>query len=195
MVAPLVAAGAANVLGGLFNLAGSKYSTDAQTKIAEWQNANEQRKLEIERDLGQQGIDINKAVQEEAERFGKARTTAYGDVMGRAGTAAAEGEAGLTAATSQPLPELEQAKKDLLEGQSEALSKGTSQLGANLAMQGVRGGQAATLLGRGTGEITQGAMKDINQMALSDAEQRRAATIAYQQQKALTGVAGGLKTL
>jgi len=181
--------------GGLFNFIGSRYSADAQTKIAEYQNATENRKLEIEQDLAQQGIDINKAVQEEQERVNKARETAYGEVMGKAGTAATEGEAGLTAATGQPLPELEQARQDLLQGQSESMSKGVSQLGANLAMQGVRGGQAATLLNRGTGDITRGVTKDINQMALEDAEKRRAANIAYQQQKALSGVQGGLKTL
>ena len=169
--------GVDDVVGEVLKLDSANINAEAQKKMKEWEVASADRKAEIERELAQQGIDINKEQQ-------AAREQAYKDRMASAGSIGAAGENAFNTAVSTPLPELEQAKKDVLSGQAAGMQVAAGQMSANLANSGVRGGQAAGLLNEGTGKMGIQATKDINTMQLSEAEQRAAEQRAYEAAKA-----------
>ena len=84
------------------------------------------------------------------------------------------------------LPELQQLITDIANQSSEAQRQNRRQINANLAMQGVRGGQAAILANRATGELNRDLQRDINQTAYNEAANRQQARLNYYNQKALT---------
>lgn len=88
-------------------------------------------------------------------------------------------------------PELDQMEEDISAGTADQLQQGTAQMGANLAMQGVRGGQAATLMNRGTGAQAIQAQRDVNEMKYGDAAQRAAEKRAYLAALAKAGQSAG----
>ena len=65
-------------------------------------------------------------------------------------------------------------KNDILKNESPALQKSARQMEANLAQQGVSGGQAATLLNRGVGEMGNTAEQNIDTLIASQASQQQA---------------------
>jgi hypothetical protein len=84
-------------------------------------------------------------------------------------------------------PELQKVQSDIQSGTAEDIARGTGEMQKNLAQQGVRGGQAATALNRGVGTMRTTGMRDVNQMALDEANNKKAIRTAYMQNKALTG--------
>ena len=116
-----------------------------------------------------------------------ARQKAYAEAIAKGSSEMGEGENALTTEANTANPELEQQEKDIASGNAKQLQQGASQMGANLATQGVRGGQAATLLNRGTGEQSIEAQKNINQLKYQDAATRAAELRAYQAAKAARG--------
>lgn len=115
-----------------------------------------------------------------------AQRQAYNQMLGRAG----EGEQQFMAQSNIADPTIEAQKQELLSGQSKALQAGTGELRANLAMQGVRGGQAGTQMRRGIGEMTEAGISDINKIGTEDALRRAAERRAYLSVKGQTGGAG-----
>ena len=83
---------------------------------------------------------------------------------------------------------------DISTNNAKQLQQGSAQLQANLALQGARGGQAAALLNRGTGEMAQGAQMDVNSMKYQDSSQRAADKRAYLSALAQRGQANGAGT-
>lgn len=123
---------------------------------------------------------------EEEKRVQLAREQAYKDTMARSGTQMSQGEAGFMEAVGSAPESLEQAKQDILTGGAKGLQKASGQMQANLATQGVRGPQAATLLNRGTGEMGQNIQMELNKLGLTDEQDRKKALLAYQAAKAGT---------
>ena len=84
------------------------------------------------------------------------------------------------------LPELQQLIKDIAEQTTETQRGNLRQINANLAQQGVRGGQAAILANRALGQTTREAQRDINNLAYNEAANRQNSRLNYYSQKALT---------
>lgn len=83
------------------------------------------------------------------------------------------------------LPELAQQKTDIREANTEQQQEANKQMQAQLAQQGVRGGQASTLLGRQTGQLARESLRDENQLAYQEAQNRQNARLNYTGKKAL----------
>ena len=83
------------------------------------------------------------------------------------------------------LPELTQLVKDISAQSAEAQRQNRRQVETELAQQGVRGGQAATLANRATGELNRDLQRDINQTVYNEAANRQNSRLGYTQTKAL----------
>ena len=84
------------------------------------------------------------------------------------------------------LPELTQLVQDIADQSAEAQRQNRRQVFANLAAQGVRGGQAGILANRATGELNRDLQRDINQQVYNEAANRQNSRLNYYSQKALT---------
>ena len=84
------------------------------------------------------------------------------------------------------LPELQQLVEDIANQSAEAQRQNQRQINASLAQQGVRGGQAAILANRATGELNRDLQRDINQTVYDEAANRQNSRLGYYSQKALT---------
>lgn len=98
-----------------------------------------------------------------------------------------QGESQLMSVYDTPLQELQQMKRDIAEGNTEAQQQQRRQTNLSLAQQGVRGGQAATLSNRASGELSKNLNRDLNQLTLDEAQRRRDAKANYLTNKATTG--------
>ena len=135
----------------------------------------------------------NVARQSEQERLAfekettQARENAYNSMRGAGAENQAAGESALTTEAATPNAALEQESQDIATKNARELQEGAGQMGANLAAQGVRGGQAATLINRGTGAMAENAQMDINKLKAEDEAKRQADLRAYQALKAGRG--------
>ena len=136
-------------------------------------------------DVEREKLEEQRRIEQFNEDQQKARQQAYNATLGRGATQMEQGEAELGNLTSKPLSELEQAKKDVLAGSARGIQQASGQMQANLASQGVRGGQSATLLNRGTGEMGIETQENLNKMSVDEAEQRRNAMLDYMKNKGL----------
>jgi hypothetical protein len=125
------------------------------------------RKEDIRRyELGLGEADILRSSYQKAlERAGLTGTRAGEEFMREAGTTA---------------PELEQLKRDIRERGTETMQDVAKQTAARLAAGGVRGGQAATQMRRGIGEVGKATQRDLNAIIAQDALRRQAERMAYQ---------------
>jgi len=121
----------------------------------------------------QENIAARKAAYEAAKTLGVERF--------QTGETAFLSEAGKS---SEVLGEVE---SDIEAGTAEALSKGSAQMAADLASAGVRGGQAATLLGRASGRTALDAQREITRLKLEEEAQKKADLTAYFSAKAAKG--------
>ena len=84
------------------------------------------------------------------------------------------------------LAELGQLVQDISDESAEAQRQNARQVNAELARQGVRGGQAGILANRATGELNRDLQRDINQTVYDEAAKRQDARLNYFGQKGLT---------
>lgn len=84
------------------------------------------------------------------------------------------------------LAEVGQLVKDISDEAAEAQRQNRRQVQAELAQQGVRGGQAAILANRATGELNRDLQRDINQTVYNEALNRQNSRLGYLGQKAIT---------
>ena len=105
---------------------------------------------------------------------------AYQAALEKAGVTAGEAESEFMQEASQVTPELKQLAQDIRERGTETLQDVGKEMAARLASQGVRGGQASTLMGRALGETGRGMQRDINTILAEDAMRRQAEKMAYQ---------------
>ena len=168
---PLATAGA-----GLY---GSYMEAEAQSAASKKQTELGQAQLtEQEREFG-----IATGMQQEQEAV---RRQAYQSAIDKSKTT---GGQFLTAAETAS-PELAGLKKNIISGAAESLQQTGGQLRNELYSQGVRGGQAATLLKEGLGDISVREQRDINQLMGSEAQQRESEKRAYLAELAKTQAAG-----
>ena len=123
----------------------------------------------------------------------KRRKAAYDSMIKRANEAQTAGETSFYNNVNTQNPYLNVIGQDLKNNTNDILNSGRNQLNASLAQQGVRGGQAATQLARGIGNMTTQANQNLNQMMYSDINQRNNLKAAYDQAKALAGLNAGLQ--
>ena len=149
--------------------AASKYGADIQEKIAARELAAQQQLTGLQ--LESQNI------------LADAYRQAYQRAQQQYGT----GETGLPELYAEAPEELEILREQALTGQAEELQQGVGQLQSALAQQGVRGGQAATQLRRGIGEMTEAASENIQNLIAREALQRAGEERQYRtaQQQAL----------
>lgn len=86
---------------------------------------------------------------------------------------------------NKPLQEIEQVAQDIGQAGTEQQQEYAKQMASNLASQGVRGGQASTLLGRGAGQLSREALRDVNQLRAQEAMGRQEARLGYTAKKGL----------
>lgn len=172
------------ILGGLgiaSNLWGANKQADMARQQAEQQQNmfNQQLGLQQQELSRQQGLD-------------KARQEAYRQSLTAGQQAAQQGEAGFMGA-NVPLTGLEQAKKDILTGQARGLGQAGEAMQAQMAAGGVRGGQLATQLRRGIGEMGTTTQEQLNRTQLEDEQRRQQQMMAFQAAKASAGQQAALR--
>lgn len=160
------ASGAGDLLGGV----GSIMSAQSQADTAK---SKMEREEQMQRDQMAQSKEMFNAT-------GNAQASAYQDALGNLKS----GEAGIQAAQGEN-PFLADVTSDIATRNAKELQQGTAQMGTNLAEQGVRGGQGATLLNRGSGEMATNAMNNVTNLKFQDAATKQAQLNAYNQSKAL----------
>ena len=164
------------VLAGIGSALGGYFGGEAQAGAA--------------REAAERSERLGMAQLEEQKRQAKLREEAYKQALEKAGGMAAGGEEMFLSEAGKSPAELEAMRQNILSGEAEALQAGAGQLQAGLAQQGVRGGQAATQLKRGIGEMATTAQRDITGLMGQEAMQRAAEKRAYAQQKAFLGQRG-----
>lgn len=82
-------------------------------------------------------------------------------------------EQNLLSALNGPSSELDQLKQDIASQNARTMQDSARQMQANLYTSGVRGGQAATLMNRGMGQLARNAQSDINQLQYNDRNNKR----------------------
>ena len=128
----------------------------------------------------------------EAEAYAR-RKKAYDAMIKRANEAQNAGEQAFYNNVNTLNPYLSVIGNDLRNNTNDVLNAGRGQIQAGLAQQGIRGGQAATQLNRGIGNITNQANQELNQMMYGDYANNRNLKAAYDQAKALAGLNAGLQ--
>lgn len=172
------AGAAAGASSSLIQLGGDIYAADAQERAAK--NARELSERQFK-----EGLDFQKSTYAD-------KLAAYKAALGRGEQQYGEGESAFLSAAEAENPELAAMQSEIEKGTAKSLQQGAGQLQAELAKSGVRGGQAARLLGRGVGEMTEKGLSDITQLKYSDVAQRAAEKRAYLAAKAGRGQAATL---
>ena len=121
------------------------------------------------------------------------RRKAYDAMIKNANAAQQAGEQAFYNNVNTQNPYLNVIGNDLRTQTNDILNSGRNQLNASLAQQGVRGGQAATQLARGIGNMATTANQNLNQMMYSDYANNKNLKAAYDQAKALAGLNAGLQ--
>jgi hypothetical protein len=128
-----------------------------------------------------------------AEEAYKRRKRAYESMIKKADATQEAGEQAFNNVVNTQNPYLNIIGQDLKNQTNDVLNAGRNQIQAGLAQQGVRGGQAATQLNRGIGNMATAANQNLNQMMYGDIAQNRNLQAAYNQAKALAGINAGLQ--
>ena len=162
-----------DAIGGIAQGAGAVAAANA--------NANASQNVA---NIGLQGI--NTQVSEKAREANLAQQNALAQQQAyqkAVGTGTGELNNATNAITSEANtanPMLAQESTDIADQNAQELQQGAGQMSANLATQGVRGGQAATLLNRGTGQQAITAQQNIDQLQYQDSATKQAQLMAYQ---------------
>jgi len=174
---------------GVAGIAGNMMGADAGAKAAE-DTANKNVAMSREQIAeNKRQFDLGLTEQQKQSEI---RKKAYEQAVATGSAQMAQGEQGFMGSINEANPELDTMSNDIANGNARALSQGAGQMSANLATQGVRGGQAATLLNRGTGSQAISAQENINQLKYQDAATRAAQLRAYQAAKSQAGQSASL---
>lgn len=127
------------------------------------------------------------------EEVYKRRKRAYDNLIKRADATQQEGQQAFYDVVNNPNPYLAVMQRNLNDNTNRDINLYRNQLNTALAQQGIRGGQAATQMARGLGNVTTQANQDLNTMMYNDQNQNRNLKMAYEQAKALAGLNAGLQ--
>lgn len=97
----------------------------------------------------------------------------------------AEGDKQFNQEANTPLPQIGQMQNDIVQQATDAQQNNNKEYQAQLAEQGVRGGQAATLLGRQTGQLNRELNYDTNKLGYDEARNRQDTRLNYTAKKSL----------
>jgi hypothetical protein len=149
----------------------SKYAADKNFETAKQQ-------LDYAKQIyGEQSAAYKQALQNAESKAQEAGTT-LNDTYTTTGNELAGGYQSAIEQAGQTPQEIQTLKSDIESGNAKTLAQGRNQMAANLATSGVRGGQAATLMNRGSGEQAEAATQNVNKLMADTANQSK----AYQQQ-------------
>lgn len=123
----------------------------------------------------------------------KRRKRAYDNLIKRADATQQEGQQAFYDVVNNPNPYLAIMQRNLNDNTNRDINLYRNQLNTALAQQGIRGGQAATQMARGLGNVTTQANQDLNTMLYNDQQNNRNLQAAYNQAKALAGLNAGLQ--
>lgn len=121
------------------------------------------------------------------------RRQAYDEMIKKANKTQQEGEQAFNDIVNTQNPYLSVIGRDLKNNTNDVLNAGRNQMLAGMIQAGLRGGQLATQLNRGIGNMTNQANQNYNQMMYGDINQNRNLQTAYNQAKALAGLNAGLQ--
>lgn len=127
------------------------------------------------------------------EEARKRRLKAYNNMIKKANATQTEGETAFNNVVNTQNPYLNVIGQDLKNNTNDVLNAGRNQMLAGMSQAGIRGGQLATQLNRGIGNMTTQANQNLNQMMYGDINQNRQLQAAYNQAKALAGLNAGLQ--
>lgn len=119
------------------------------------------------------------AEQQAYARFLKGLGQEYAGELGGQFEAGEEQFLGELGKYEEALPELQEYQEAVRAGATQEQETARRQMEADLARGGVRGGQAATLQARGIGQMGTDLSRSVQEMALREAEQRRAQQLQY----------------
>ena len=128
----------------------------------------------------------------EAEAYAR-RKRAYEAMIKRANQTQQAGEQAFNEVVDNQNPDLDVIGQDLKNQTNDVLNSGRNQMLAGMTQAGLRGGQLATQLNRGIGNMTTSANQNLNQLMYGDIQQNRNLKTAYNQAKALAGLNAGLQ--
>ena len=128
----------------------------------------------------------------EAEAYAR-RKRAYEAMIKRANQTQQAGEQAFNEVVDNQNPYLDVIGQDLKNQTNDVLNSGRNQMLAGMTQAGLRGGQLATQLNRGIGNMTTSANQNLNQLMYGDIQQNRNLKTAYNQAKALAGLNAGLQ--
>ena len=128
-----------------------------------------------------------------AEEEYKRRQRAYNNMLKKANETEQAGETVFNNVVNTQNPYLAVMQRNLNDNTNRDINLYRNQLNTALAQQGIRGGQAATQMARGLGNVTTQANQDLNTMLYNDQQNNRNLQAAYNQAKALAGLNAGLQ--
>ena len=123
----------------------------------------------------------------------KRRKRAYDAMIKKADDVSQAGEQAFYNNVNTQNPYLNVIGNDLKTQTNDMLNSGRNQMLAGMSQAGLRGGQLATQLNRGIGNMATTANQNLNQMMYNDINQRNNLKAAYDQAKALAGLNAGLQ--
>lgn len=123
----------------------------------------------------------------------KRRRNAYDQVIKKADETQQAGEQAFNKIVNTQNPYLNVIGQDLKNNTNDLLNSGRNEMLAGMTQAGLRGGQLATQLNRGIGNMANQANQQYNQMMYGDYNQNRNLKTAYEQAKALAGLNAGLQ--
>lgn len=121
------------------------------------------------------------------------RKRAYENMLKNANQAQNQGEQAFNEIVDSQNPYLNVIGQDLKNQTNDVLNAGRNQMLAGMTQAGIRGGQLATQLNRGIGNMATSANQSLNQMVYNDLLNNRNLKANYNQAKALTGLNAGLQ--
>ena len=156
-----------------------RYGTDVQAQLARERMGQDIYSTDVQAELARRGLAQSQQriglEQAQQQQLSEAYRGAYQRGLGEYGA----GEEQLAGRFEQAPEELEILRQQALTGQAEELQQGARQLQSGLAAAGVRGGQAATQMRRGIGEMTEAASRDIQGLMAGEAIDRAAQQRQY----------------
>jgi hypothetical protein len=181
--------GVAGIGSSLIGASSAGKSSAADRDLSYAQLAEQKREFDKQIEIQGKELGLTRDQIEAQKAQFAARQKAYGGAIGAGRQMAGAGEKAFTREANTALPELAQLKADIQNQTAAGLQEASGQMGAELAKQGVRGGQAATQMARGVGQMGITANQNINQLIADEARQRQAQRMAFQSAKAQQGQA------
>lgn len=142
---------------------------------------------DLQKLIGQQQLGLQESAQKFTGDQNQMNRQDYLNAVNRAAEGSRGGESGFLAANQAPNQYLDEYSSAIKNNSTAAQELARKQMAASLAQQGVRGGQAATIMGRSLGELNRNLGNDLTSLRYNDEQSRKKALQDYYSQKSLAG--------